>query len=526
MKAQLQDKKVILYRRVSTTDQKESGNSLNTQHNSLRDFARKNGMNVVNEYEEDYSAKNFNRPEFKKLQDFVKKSKGKVDYILITSWDRFSRNAHDALGVIHNMRELGVEVNCIENWIDHDDPQQLIMMLLYLGIPEVDNRVRSQKVRTCMRQGLKEGRWNVGQPIGYIPGKDPENPNKILMKVDPEKGPSMAELFKEFARGIYSQNELRALPRFRHLNLSRSNLNVQLRNVLYAGKIRVPAYKDEPEELKDALHESLITWETYEKVQYQLAKRRKVKSKTSKFNDLLPLRGHLMCPDCGGNLTGSGSTSETGKRHYYYHCNTSKGCKVRFRVEDVHIGFEHLINDLKPDPQVIELFKLIMKDHYQNAEKTKYAAIEILKKKVKTLEKRQENLLNNMLDKIVTSVVYKKHTDTLDKEILELNIQLRELGDFDNDLHEYINFGSFLLENLGSLYQKANVQIKNKVLSSILEDKLIFTGKNYRTPKFKEAVSHIYLNIKDLERKNAKKGAASKNISFRVPRTRFELARP
>ena len=36
---------------------------------------------------------------------------------------------------------------------------------MYLGIPEVDNKIRSQKVKMGMRQGLKEGRWNVNNQL-------------------------------------------------------------------------------------------------------------------------------------------------------------------------------------------------------------------------------------------------------------------------------------------------------------------------------------------------------------------------
>ena len=75
MKQELQGKNVILYRRVSTTDQKENGNSLSTQKHSLRGFALENGMNVIREFEEDFSAKNFKRPEFNRLLDFVKINK-------------------------------------------------------------------------------------------------------------------------------------------------------------------------------------------------------------------------------------------------------------------------------------------------------------------------------------------------------------------------------------------------------------------------------------------------------------------
>ena len=37
----LKGKRVVLYRRVSTTDQKEQGNSLNRQRDHLRSFAEK-----------------------------------------------------------------------------------------------------------------------------------------------------------------------------------------------------------------------------------------------------------------------------------------------------------------------------------------------------------------------------------------------------------------------------------------------------------------------------------------------------
>ena len=59
----LRGKNAILYRRVSTTNQKLFGNSLNAQQNSLRDFCEKHHINIVKEFQEDYSAKNFNRPE-------------------------------------------------------------------------------------------------------------------------------------------------------------------------------------------------------------------------------------------------------------------------------------------------------------------------------------------------------------------------------------------------------------------------------------------------------------------------------
>ena len=67
----LRGKNAILYRRVSTTNQKLFGNSLNAQQKQFKGLLCKNThINIVKEFQEDYSAKNFNRPEWKKLNDF------------------------------------------------------------------------------------------------------------------------------------------------------------------------------------------------------------------------------------------------------------------------------------------------------------------------------------------------------------------------------------------------------------------------------------------------------------------------
>ena len=97
--------------------------------------------------------------------------------------------------------------------------------------------------------------------------------------------------------------------------------------IAYSGRIRVKAYKDESEQIVEALHEAIVSEEVYNKVQIQLGNRLRVKHKPVKKNNLLPLRGFLTCNKCGSNLTGSGSKSKTGKKHYYYHCNQRNGCK-------------------------------------------------------------------------------------------------------------------------------------------------------------------------------------------------------
>ena len=195
-----------------------------------------------------------------------------------------------------------------------------------MGLPEVDNRIRSSRTIEGTRSNLKDGRWVLSQPKGYVKGRD-EN-GKVLMKPDKEIAGLIAELFNDFALGIYSQSQIRKLPKFKPLNLSSSNIGRILNQIVYSGRIYISAYKNEPEQIVTALHEPLISVETYEKVQMELGNRKRIKHKPNKQNNALPLRGFLSCNCCGKNLTGSGSKSKTGKKHFYYHGNPKNGCKT------------------------------------------------------------------------------------------------------------------------------------------------------------------------------------------------------
>lgn len=85
-----------LYIRVSTDEQADKGYSQRDQEERLKKYCQSNSIAIRNVIFEDHSAKTFNRPEWKKLLVSLKKAKGKVDIVLFTKWDRFSRNTGDA----------------------------------------------------------------------------------------------------------------------------------------------------------------------------------------------------------------------------------------------------------------------------------------------------------------------------------------------------------------------------------------------------------------------------------------------
>ena len=508
---QYKGKNAILYRRVSTTDQKKYGGSLSSQKDSLREFCRKNEINIIKEYEEDFSAKNFDRPSIQNLLKFAKENRKDIDYILISNWDRFARDVSGALNVIKSTKEYGIEINSINNWVDYNDPNQLLLLLIHLGLPEIDNLNKSNKVKIGMRQGLKEGRWNMRQPIGYIKGKD-EN-GRPLMQVDEKKYKLIRKLFLMFESGLYSQNQLLKMKKFERLKLSKSNLSRMLKNELYAGKIKIPANETENETIIDGLHEAIISFKTYIKVQKILESKRRIKN--GSYDDILFMRGHLKCDKCGGNLTGSGSKSKTGKKHYYYHCNTRKGCNERFRINYAHSTLEKLLSNLKPQEEVYTLFKIVLQRHYETTKGDRLKQMSEIKKDIKNLEMRKENLIEKLMEKVINDKDYKNFNNKIDIDIINKKEVLDELENTREDVNEYLEFGLSLFKNLDVVFKNSNHLVKRKLLSSIFDEKLTFDGEEYRTPKFKKGVEYIYMKINELE-KEINNDEVQKEISSRL----------
>jgi site-specific DNA recombinase len=268
--------------------------------------------------------------------------------------------------------------------------------------------------------------------------------------------------------------------------------------------------------------------EIFEKSQIILNQKRqhKGRSKGITLNPLLPLRGFLKCPDCGSNLTGSGSRSKTGARHFYYHCNSHKNCKTRFRAPELNGKFKELLESLKPQKQVSELFKLILEDKYESSNESRFNQIRKIDAKLNQLDQEKGTLTKKLVKGVVDDSTYKSYSKKIQEEVLELESEKLDLSDDKGELKEFLNFGVDMLQNVDYLYENGSPELKQGLLSSILDNKLIFKNGNYRTPKFKQGFSCIYQITNKLEGFKIETGDELSNISRLVPGAGIEPALP
>lgn len=472
----------IIYTRVSTDEQAEKGYSLRDQKQRLEKHCNANGIEIVKHFEDDHSAKTFERPEFKKLIEFIRKNKGLVKKLLIVKWDRFSRNLEGSLNMITQLVKLGVSVEAIEQPLDESVPENLLMKAFYLAAPQVENARRSLNTTNGMRKALKEGRYVSTAPYGFKNTRDEHNRPIITHS-------SMAAIikkaFEEIAIGNFPIEVLRKKLYKEGLKISRSNFYTLLRNPIYCGKIRIKAFKDEPEEIVQGIHEPIVSEELFYEVQNVLDGKKKAKTKYSLVNDEYPMRGHLICPRCGKALTGSSALGNGGK-YYYYHC--TKGCKERHKSDGVHNAFEIWLNDISIKPEIASLYLAIMEDVFKTNEGDREMEIKKLQKQIneniEMMDKSAKKFINDDLDKHD----YKRIKESLSKECAELRSRIAELKAAESGFQEYYRYGFSLLSNMGHYYKVANIENRQKMLGLIFPEKLVFDNNTFQTMKPSEVL--------------------------------------
>lgn len=498
-------KRAVLYIRVSTDEQADKGFSLASQEEHLLRYCSINNIEAVCIFREDHSAKTFNRPEFKKMINFCKRNKGNIDLLLFVKWDRFSRNTKESYQVIHEFQRINIEPQAIEQPLDLSVPESKLMLAIYLASPEVENDRRSLNVFQGMRRAKKEGRYMGTAPIGFRNSRDERN-RPIIVHTD--YAPLVKLAFEEMATGNFSQEEVRLRMRQRGLNCSRNGFHVMIRNSVYAGILFIPSYKGEEQHYVKGKFEPIINEHLFFKVQEVIKGRRPVNTMKTTFRDEFPLRGVLECPRCGKPLTGSSALSKSKRKYYYYHC--TKGCKEIQSTEKIHKAVKNYLKSIVVKKEIIILYEKILKGYFGQNDKDRIEKVNTLQKKIDKNKVRLDTAMQMMLDGEIESADYRSIKTKLEENNSNF---LREKASLELDNLDYsvlIKNSFNLLKNLDVFYDEANIEMKQRLLSLIFRERLIYKNDEVQTPKNNEILSLISLKNNGLDHK---KRDSSKNFS-------------
>ena len=502
-------KKCVLYIRVSTEMQVE-GYSLDAQKTTLNKYAEREGLKVINIYEDaGKSGKSIEgSPAFQKMMNDVSNGLD-INYILVYKLSRFGRNAADILNSLELLQSYDINLISVNEGLDSSQAMGKVFISLLSSMSELERENILEQTMNGRKEKARQGGWNGGfAPYGYkleegklLIADDEAEAIRLIFKLYTEDDYGFDRIAKELnLRGIKKKLRQNNTIELWTANIVRNIIN----NPVYAGKIaygrrgkeKVKGKKNEYKSvindefiLADGPHEAFITEEVWNVI---LEKKKMNGQKDSLIgsNRVHFLSGLIKCPRCGGPMYASKyyyrSKKGTYKEHYFYECfrrKTQRGrpcdCKLRINKPLIEPYLIALIKGLiNNDLFINKVAKIVgAKTDSENLVKMK-EQFETKLKEVLENKKRIEFELDNMpLDA--------KHRE---RKIESLNSRLDDLYDVIDDLETRINDVEVKMESieLGKITNE-------KILASIKSFDELY--KLMTDEEKKEAISGIVKEI-------------------------------
>ena len=282
------------------------------------------------------------RPEFLRMIRQCKQ--GKIDIVLTKSISRFARNTVDCLNYVRALKELGIAVIFEKENMNTLEVDSEILITMLGAFAQSESESISANVRWGIRQAMKEGKATIQYKYlyGYRKGDDGK----------PEIIPDQAEVVRKIydlflsgtpVRGIQEYLNTSALPNINgEPKWARSAIDSILINEKYCGDVLLQkTYIDDcinkkvkkntgqlPMYLVQNHHEGIISRETFDAAQAELARRSAGKSPSkknaptgrSRYSSKYALSDRLYCGECGTRYQRCTWRNRDGSKRIVWRC--------------------------------------------------------------------------------------------------------------------------------------------------------------------------------------------------------------
>jgi len=166
--------KASVYARVSS-DSQDVDLSISAQLRAVRDYANKQGYEIVREYvDEAESGRNASRPAFQEMIGIAKTKNPPFTVILVWKLNRFSRSRVDSVTFKMLLKSKGIRVISINEHLD-ESPSGHLLEGIIESVDEFYSANLGQNIKRGLRENAARGFYSIGRaPYGFhkLPIKD------------------------------------------------------------------------------------------------------------------------------------------------------------------------------------------------------------------------------------------------------------------------------------------------------------------------------------------------------------------
>jgi len=296
---------VAAYIRVSTTEQKLHGLSLDAQKMKLKEYAKKHDMKIVAWYmDEGVSGRKLikKRPELQRMINDAKK--GEFERIIFIKLDRFFRSVAE----YHEcMKQIAPVVwSTTEEQYDLSTANGRMLVNMKLTIAEMEADQTGERIKIVNEYKAATGQPLTGvQPFGWVNAKDEATGRKKVVK-DLDEAPILEDILQHFLTYQSKRKVVTYLHSKYHISMSQHSFSDLISNTMLYGM-----YRGNPNYC-----EAYIDKETFDRIQ-EIVKRN-IRENTAE-NRTYFFTGLIKCPHCGRLLAGQmNTTTRKGRPTYKY----------------------------------------------------------------------------------------------------------------------------------------------------------------------------------------------------------------
>ena len=473
-------KKAIIYTRVSTKEQADNNTSLATQKKFCEDYARNNGYEIAEYFGGTYeSAKTDERKEFQRMIKYARQN-STIGFILIYSYDRFSRSGANASYIADELKKQGILLIAVTQKVDTSNAGGIMQQDFFFLLSRFDNEMRRDKTKTGMSELLRKGYWLWTPPRGYV------NINRYHRAVDwniviNEEGKLLRKAFEWRVKNTYSSAEIVRRLKTLGMKIDERRLHEIFKNPFYCGILITRML---PGEVIVGKHEAIVSQEDFLKINTPESE---VANKTyeTMSNDL-PLKKSLRCSTCGHLMTGF--LVQT-KGLFYYKCQ--KKCPGgNISAIQLHKSFEELLNQYQLNLKGIEadVFPEVMQDKLVEISKSDADVISAAKSKLTQIRKELDTIEERFATGKIDSLLYTKFSEKHKNEISELEEKLSNPNLSSSNLQKCIKNGVKIARKLSKIWTSGDLFDKHKLQHLLFPEGFAYDKQNKRVLTFRTNV--------------------------------------
>jgi site-specific DNA recombinase len=436
--------KYFLYCRKSSEDADRQVQSIDDQKKVMQEMAKNRGIEIIKIFEESQSAKSPGRQHFSEMMERI--HMGEAQGILSWKLDRLARNPIDGGNVIW-MLQTGILQKIITSDREYHPHDNVLMMSVEFGMANQFILDLSKNVKRGMRAKYEKGIRPTRAPLGYMNDKIEHTINS-----DPERFHLVRKMWDLMITGGYTPEKIaeiaykkwgltsRTTKRILGKPIGRSMAYRIFRNPFYCGLIEVDG------ELREGIHEPMITKKEYDKVQKTLGRKGNPRANKKEF----PFTGLLKCGECGCAITAEDKSKylkgeKSVKFYTYYHCTKKKPhpdgskcsqkCIETAKLETQIIDF---LADIRVSDEFFEWQRRWAVTQTDRETEDRETAKRNLNRNLGRASKKMDNLIKLKINDpdLFTNEEFKNQKNEI---IQEKNNILAELKELDNKQNSWID---------------------------------------------------------------------------------------